>query len=166
MICAEFVENAISADPQSEFSPTLKSVMGKGLQPCSHVIDSALDPIAHRSRQGIERSRESRRPNLEGGRHNLTGLSCCELSRRDFAPRLIQLGFHFIRQFKSVLETFIDPISNLLEFSTRQLRNRRLDFFDRAHPKRLVDLLGFGKFGAVGRYRALVNQGVVLVIRG
>jgi len=140
--------------------------MGKGFQPCSHVVDFALDGNARRGRQGIERSRESRRPNLEGGRHNLPGLSCRELSRCDFAPRLIQLGFHFIRQFKIVLETFIDPITNLLEFSARQLRNGCLDFFDRAHLKRLIDSLGFGKIGECWTLSALVNQGDVLLIRG
>jgi hypothetical protein len=147
LVCVKFVEDAISADPQSAFNPTLKSVVGKGVQPCSHLIDLALDGLAHRGRQGIERRRESGRPDLEGGRHNLTGLSCCELARCDFAPRVIQLGFHFIRQFKTVLETFIDPITNLLEFSARQLWNRRLDFFDRAHDERLADSLRFGKFG-------------------
>lgn len=140
--------------------------MGKGLQPCSHVIDFALHRIAHRCRQAIERSRKCRRPNLEGGRHNLTRLSWRELPRCDFAARLIQLRFHAIRQFKIVLETFIDPITNLLKLSARQLRNRCLDFFDRAHLKRLIDSLGFGKIGEGWALSALVNQGIVLVIRG
>jgi hypothetical protein len=150
LISVKFVENAISTHSEPKLTPALEPFMGKGFQAGSHVIDLALDRIARRRRQRIERSRESRRPNLEGGRHNLTGLSCCVLARCDFAPRLIQLGFHFIRQLKTALETFIDPITNLLEFSPRQLRNRCLDFFDRAHFERLVDSFGFGKFG-VGR---------------
>lgn len=96
----------------------------------------------------------------------LTRLSCRELPRRDFASRLIQLGFYFIRQFKIVLETFIDPITNLLKFSARQLRNRCFDFFDRAHLKRLIDSLGFGKIGGCWALSALVNRGDVLLIRG
>jgi hypothetical protein len=65
LVSVEFVENAISAHAQLKLAPALESVTGKGLQPCSHVIDFALDRIADRRWQGIECSRKCGRPNLE-----------------------------------------------------------------------------------------------------
>ena len=150
LVSVELVENAIGTYSKPELASALESVMGKGFEAGPHAIDLALDSIAHRRRQGIEGSRKCGRPNLEGGRHNLTRLPGRELARGNFAPRLIEFGFHFIRQFKIVLKTFVDPISNLLEFGPGQLGDRCLDFFDRAHRERLADSVELGKFG-VGR---------------
>jgi hypothetical protein len=55
------------------------------------------------------------------------------LPGRDFPTRLVQLGFHFVGQFKLILEVIIDPLADLFNFLARQFWNRRLDFFDRAH---------------------------------
>jgi hypothetical protein len=154
LVSVEFIQNAISAHSQLKLASALESVMRKSFEAGSHVVNFALDRIADRRWQGIEGSRKRGRPNLEGGRHNLTRLSGRELSRCDFAPRLIQLGFHVIRQFKIVLETFIDPIANLLEFGPGQLGNCCLDFFDRAHRERLIDSRDLESSTSVGLYRA------------
>ena len=50
----EFVKDTIRADSQSELSAPLKSVVRKGFQACSHVIDLAPDRIAYCYRQRIE----------------------------------------------------------------------------------------------------------------
>jgi hypothetical protein len=150
LVSVELVENAINTYSESELASGLESVMGKGFEAGSHVIDLALDGIAHRRRQGIECSRKRGRPNLEGGRHKLTRLPGRELSRGNFLPRLIQLRFHLIRQFEIVLEAFIDPITNLFEFGPGQFGNCCLDFFNRAHRGRLADSVELGKFGVGG----------------
>lgn len=85
LVSVEFGENAISAHSQLKLASALESVMGKGFETGSHVINFALDRIADRRWQGIECSRKCGRPNLEGGRHKLTRLPGRELSRCDFA---------------------------------------------------------------------------------
>jgi hypothetical protein len=89
LVSIEFVENAVNTYPEPKLSSTLESGIGKCFEAGSHVIDLALGGIAHGRGQGIEGSRECGRPNLEGGRHNLTRLTGRELARSDFAPRLI-----------------------------------------------------------------------------
>jgi hypothetical protein len=147
VVRVEFVENAVSAHSQLKLVAALQSVMRKSFEAGLHVINFALNQIADRCWQGIECNRKCWRPNLEGGRHKLTRLPGRELSRSDFASRLIQFGYYVIRQFKIDLEPFIDPIANLLEFGPGQLGNRCLDFFDRAHRERLADSVELGKVG-------------------
>jgi hypothetical protein len=50
MVSVELVENAISTHSQSELAAALESIMGKGFEAGAHVIDFALDRIAHRRR--------------------------------------------------------------------------------------------------------------------
>ena len=57
---------------------------------------------------------------------------------RDLAPRLVQLGFHFVGQLKMILEVIINPLADFLDFLPRQFWNRRLNFFDRAHSQNLT----------------------------
>jgi hypothetical protein len=74
------------------------------------------------------------------------------LPGRDFPTRLVQLGFHFVGQFKLILEVIIDPLADLFNFLARQFWNRRLDFFDRTHIGNLADIFsmrsGFFKGGS------------------
>lgn len=76
---------------------------------------------------------------MERGRHRSLWLTRRVLPGRNFAAGLIEPGFHFICQFKLVLEVVVNPCADLLDFPKRQLWNCRLDFFDCAHEQKVAD---------------------------
>jgi hypothetical protein len=53
---------------------------------------------------------------LKRGGHDLFWLPRRVFSGRDLAPGLVQLGFHFVGQLKMILEVFINPRADLLDF--------------------------------------------------
>jgi len=60
------------------------------------------------------------------------------LAGRDLGAGLIELGVDFVRQFKLVLEIIVDPFANLFDLLAREIWNRLLNFFDRAHGQNLA----------------------------
>ena len=62
------------------------------------------------------------------------------LPGRNFAAGLIELCFNLIGYFKLLLEVILNPLADLLDFLTRQLWNRRLDFFHCAHTGNLTEI--------------------------
>ena len=59
------------------------------------------------------------------------------LAGRNFAAGLVELGFYFIGQFKPVFKIVVNPVADFFDFRARQLRNRSLNFFNRAHGEKL-----------------------------
>src|SRR5437773_11199920 len=67
------------------------------------------------------------------------------LAGRNFAARLVELGFYFIGQFKPVFKIVVNPVADFFDFRARQIRNRSLNFFDCAHGEKLPDGCWFEK---------------------
>jgi len=67
------------------------------------------------------------------------------LAGRNFAARLVELGFYFIGQFKPVFKIVVNPVADFFDFRARQLRNRSLNFFDCAPGEKLPDGCWFEK---------------------
>ena len=65
----EFVEHPIITDTQFEFRPSLKPLVGKMPQSCSHLIHLALDSNTDWFREGIKCLGKRGRPYLERGSH-------------------------------------------------------------------------------------------------
>jgi len=138
LVNVEFVQDAIVTNSQFEFGSALKALVREVSQSCAHLVHLALHCIADGCRKGIKCFGERRRPNLKRGGHDLFWLPCRVFSRRDLAPGLVQLGFHFVGQLKMILEVIINPLADFLDFLPRQFWNRRLNFFDRAHTYNLT----------------------------
>ena len=59
------------------------------------------------------------------------------LPRSDFAVRLVKFGFHLVSQLELVFKLIVDPVTHGFDFLARQLQNRILNFFHRAHEAKL-----------------------------
>ncbi len=67
----EFVQHSVVAYAKFEFGAALQTLVGKGIQSCAQLIHLALDGFAEGGGQGVERARESGRPDLKRGGHTL-----------------------------------------------------------------------------------------------
>jgi Protein of unknown function (DUF4238) len=75
---------------------------------------------------------------LKRRRANLFWLAHSIVASGDFGAGLVELGFDFIGQLKLILKIIVNPLADLLNFLSRQVWDRRLDFFDRAHANNLA----------------------------
>jgi len=75
---------------------------------------------------------------LERRGHDLSWLPRSVAASGDFGPGLVEFGFDFVGQLKLVIKVIVDPLADLFNFLARQVWDRRLNFFDRAHANNLA----------------------------
>ncbi len=138
LVQVDLEKHAIIADSQFELASALQSFMRETLESRAHLVHLALHSFTGGAWQGIKRFGECRRPDLKCCRHELLWLARSVATSGDFRAGLVQLGLHFIRQLKLILKVIVDPLADLLNFFTRQVWDRRLNLFDRAHANNLA----------------------------
>ncbi len=113
----EFVKHPIVADAEFAFGTALQPLVGEIFQPRSHLINLALHGFADAGRQTVKRLGKSLRPDLQRGGCGSFWLASRAIAVGDFAVGLIELGLHFVGEFKLVFEKIINPRANFLNFS-------------------------------------------------
>ena len=129
----ELVEHPVVADAQSEFRPAAQAPVREVFQSRTHLVDLLLNSGTHLSWKCVKSTSESRRPDLEGGGHASSRLTCGVVTVGDLPTRLIEAALHLVRKLKLVFEVFVDPRTKRFDFFTPQSRNSRLNLVDRTH---------------------------------
>jgi len=129
----ELVEHPVVADAQSEFRPAAQAPVREVFQSRTHLVNLLLNSGTHLSWKCVKSTSESRRPDLEGGGHASSRLTCGVVTVGDLPTRLIEAALHLVRKLKLVFEVFVDPRTKRFDFFTPQSRNSRLNLVDCTH---------------------------------